>query len=91
MAHTFSSHDAASIKRLRAALLRAHAVPGRLRSAGAVARFLGPRTKSADVLTVAGAAGADVTVAGQTVALTNSGLQAAREHPQPREQVRTRL
>lgn len=91
MEHLFSSEDALAVKRLRAALLRAHAVPGRPRSAEDLARFLGPHTDPAEVLAVGAAAGTDVTVAGDTLVLTNTGLEAAREHPLPREQVRTRL
>jgi hypothetical protein len=88
---TLSGNTATARKRLLAALLRAHAVPGRPRTARAIARFLGDGAKPADVLTVAGSSGGDVTVAGSTVALTNAGLQKVRSHPQPREFVRTRL
>jgi hypothetical protein len=88
---TLSGNDANARKRLLAALHRGHAMPGRPREARDIARFLGDETKPADVLTVAGASGGDVTVAGSTVALTNAGLQKVRSHPQPREFVRTRL
>lgn len=90
MSSSLTTHDATARKRLLSVLLRAHAVPGRPRTTSALARFFGPEAQAADVLATANASGADVTVVGNTVVLTNAGLQKARSHPQSRELLRLR-
>lgn len=66
------------------ALLRAHAIGNRKRAARVVAKFIGKRVSSADVMTVANANPTKINVTGQLLSLTNAGLLEVREHPQPR-------
>lgn len=84
MRRTLLTEDVPARRTLLAALLHAHAFAGRARSALSIRRFLGPRIKTNDILTLAGANADAVTVNGDTLTLTDAGHQEARSHPSSR-------
>lgn len=67
-----------------AALLREHGVGGRLRPVRRVARAMGGRVSTADVLDVQADNDDAIDRSGNSLTLTEEGLAEAREHPSPR-------